>query len=489
MKTGSTEAKNQLFSMYIDGNWIGSECKELKKVVNPATHEVVGLIPQGGFYEAKQAVDAAYQALKQWRHKTAEERSQVLLKWFHLIDESKEEIGKIMTQEQGKPIKEAIGEVTYANSFISWYAEEGKRIYGETIPASHPNKRILIRKEPVGVIAAITPWNFPAAMITRKVAPALAAGCTAVVKPANETPLTALKLAELAEKAGIPKGVLNVVTGNSQEIGKAWLNDHRVRKITFTGSTEVGKVLMKGAAENVKRVSLELGGNAPFIVMEDANLSKAAKGLINSKFRNAGQTCICTNRIYVHESIENEFIEIFKNELEKLKVGNGYEEGTDIGPLIDQAAVDKVKSFVDDALLHGGETVYVGTKPESCDGFYYPPTIIRNVKDQMLCVREEIFGPLAPITTFKTEDEVIQRANNTNYGLAAYVFTQSLSRAFRISEELEYGIIGLNDGLPSVAQAPFGGYKESGLGREGGHHGIDEYLELKYISIELNNER
>lgn len=478
--------KNQLNKMYIDGNWIGEHCEAFIHVTNPATNEIVGIVPKGGADEAKQAVDAAYAAFKVWSKKTAEERSRLLMKWFQLIDENKEEIGKIMTLEQGKPLKEAIGEVAYANSFISWYAEEGKRIYGETIPSSHPNKRILIRKEPVGVIAAITPWNFPAAMITRKVAPALAAGCTAVVKPAQQTPLTALKLAEYAEKAGIPKGVINVITGKSKDIGDAWLNDSRVRKLTFTGSTEVGKLLMKGAAENVKKISLELGGNAPFIVMDDANLEKAAKGLIGSKFRNAGQTCICTNRIYVQEAILDEFVDIFKQELSHLKVGNGLEEGTDIGPLIDQAAIDKVEELLTDAVANGGKIVYQGNKPELAEGYYYEPTIITNINENMLCVNEEIFGPLAPIATFKTEQEVIERANDTNYGLAAYVFTENLSRAFRISEELEYGIVGVNDGLPSTAQAPFGGYKESGLGREGGHHGIEEYLEIKYISIALN---
>ncbi|WP_257351766.1 NAD-dependent succinate-semialdehyde dehydrogenase [Pseudalkalibacillus decolorationis] len=472
--------------MYINGQWVGNDCKEFIEVMNPATNEVIGTIARGGTNEAKQAVEAAHHAFKEWSKRTAEDRSKVLMKWFQLIDENKDEIGRIMTLEQGKPLKEAVGEVMYANSFISWYAEEGKRIYGETIPASHPNKRILVRKEPVGVIAAITPWNFPAAMITRKVAPALAAGCTAVVKPAQQTPLTALKLAELADEAGLPKGVLNIVTGKAKEIGDAWLEDSRVRKITFTGSTEIGKVLMKGAAETVKKISLELGGNAPFIVMDDADLEKAAKGLVNSKFRNAGQTCICTNRVYVHEKVTEPFLELFKNELAKLKVGNGLEKDADIGPLIDQAALTKVKMLIDDALDKGGKVVYSGNKPESDAGFYYEPTILTNIDDRMLCINEEIFGPLAPITTFKTEEEVIERANNTVYGLAAYVYTENLSRAFRISEELEYGIIGLNDGLPSAAQAPFGGYKESGLGREGGHHGIEEFLEVKYISIGLD---
>lgn len=486
MDTNTGAVTGNLYKMYINGQWVSSDSEETIDVINPANHEIVGYIPKGGAAEAERAVAAAAEALKSWSRKTADERGKLLMKWFYLIEENKEEIGRIMTLEQGKPLNEAVGEVNYANSFISWYAEEGKRIYGETIPASHPNKRILVRKEPVGVIAAITPWNFPAAMITRKVAPALAAGCTAVVKPATQTPLTALKMAELAEKAGIPKGVMNVVTGKSKEIGDAWLYDPRVRKLTFTGSTEVGKVLMKGAADTVKKISLELGGNAPFIVMDDADLEKAAKGLVASKFRNAGQTCICTNRIFVQETVIGPFVEYFKTELSKLKVGNGLDKGVDIGPLIDQAAVDKVNELLEDAVNKGGKIIYTGEKPPSDEGYFYNPTILTNIHDEMQCVDEEIFGPLAPIATFKTEEEVIERANNTVYGLAAYVFTENLSRAFRISEGLEYGIVGVNDGLPSTAQAPFGGYKESGLGREGGHHGIEEFLETKYISIAIN---
>jgi succinate-semialdehyde dehydrogenase / glutarate-semialdehyde dehydrogenase len=474
--------------MYIDGNWVGNEKQETIEIINPATKKSVGRVPNGGREAAKSAVHAAEKAFQTWSKKTAEERGDFLKKWYQLIELHKEEIGRIMTMEQGKPLKESIGEVMYANSFLLWYAEEGKRIYGETIPASHSNKRIIVRKEPVGVIAAITPWNFPAAMITRKIAPALAAGCTAVIKPASQTPLTALMLAKLAEKAGIPKGVINVVTGNAKEIGDAWLQDTNVRKITFTGSTEVGKVLMAGAAETVKKISLELGGNAPFIVMEDADLETAAKGLVASKFRNAGQTCICTNRIYVHESIVDPFIQFFKHELSQLKVGDGMADGIDIGPLIDERAVEKVDELLKDMIDKGGEVVYRGKKPETNEGFFYEPLIIRNIQDNMLCVREEIFGPLAPISTFQTEKEVIQRANNTRYGLAAYVFTENLSKAFRMSEGLEYGIVGINDGLPSTAQAPFGGYKESGLGREGGHHGMEEYLETKYISIALDEE-
>lgn len=477
--------KYKVYPMYIDGNWVGNDYELFTKVTNPATDEVVGVIPMGGTNEAKQAVDAAHKAFKAWSKKTADERYQLLMKWHRLIDERKEEIARLMTIEQGKPLKEAIGEMDYANGFISWYAEEGKRVYGETIPASNPNKRILVRKEPVGVIAAITPWNFPAAMITRKVAPALAAGCTAVIKPATQTPLTALKLAELAHEAGIPKGVINVVIGKSSEIGEVWLKDSRVTKITFTGSTDVGKTLMKKAAENVKKVSLELGGNAPFIVMDDADLSKAAIGLVQSKFRNAGQTCICTNRIYVQENVAEKFIQLFTKELEKLKVGNGLEPGIDIGPLIDEDALGKVKTLVDQAKKNGAKVIFNGKKPSDENGNYYAPTILTGITDEMACMKEEIFGPLAPIATFKTDEEVIERANNSNFGLAAYVYTESLSRSYRITEALEYGIIGLNDALPSAVQAPFGGYKESGLGREGGHYGIEEFLEVKYISIGL----
>lgn len=469
--------------MLINGENVDSENNELIEVINPATDQVIGVVPRGGKAEAKKAVEAAYTAFKDWSNKTAGERGQFLMKWFQLVDQNKEEIARIMTLEQGKPLKEAIGEIDNANSYISWYAEEGKRIYGETIPSSHPNKRILIQKQPVGVVAAITPWNFPASMITRKVAPALAAGCTAVIKPATQTPLTAIKLVELAHEAGIPKGVLNVVTGDSRAIGDAWLQDERVRKLTFTGSTEVGKMLMKGAADTVKKISLELGGHAPFIVMDDANLDKAVAGVIGSKFRNAGQTCICTNRIYVHESIVEEFNEKFSQAVKKLTVGNGMDQGTDVGPMIDLNAIDKVREQIDDAILKGGKILQGGNRPNIADGYYFEPTIIANAADEMLCMKEETFGPLAPVATFKTEEEVLDRANNTPYGLAAYVFTESLSRAIRISEKLEYGIVGLNDALPTVAQAPFGGFKESGLGREGGHYGIDEYLEVKYVSI------
>lgn len=471
--------------VYINGEWVDAEDTSIIPVINPANGEEISNVPYCGVSEARRAVDAASDALRGWSNLTAAERGELLWKWHKLIEEEKEVIGEIMTREQGKPLKEAVGEVVYANSFLSWYAEEGKRIYGETIPSSHEKKRILVLKQPVGVVAAITPWNFPAAMITRKVAPALAAGCTAVVKPAELTPLTALKLAQLAEKAGIPKGVFNVITGDANAIGETWLSDDRVRKITFTGSTEVGKLLMRGAADTVKKVSLELGGHAPLIVFEDANIDKAVTEAIASKYRNAGQTCVCANRIYVHESIANVFAQKYKNAVKELRVGNGLEEGTIIGPLIDERAVQKVEKHILDAVQKGAKIGIGGNKLSLDGGCFFEPTVLEDVTDEMLCMNEETFGPLAPIATFKDTDEVIQRANNTPFGLAAYVFTENLSKAIQVSEQLEYGIVGLNDGVPSVAQAPFGGFKQSGLGREGGHHGIDEFLETKYVSISL----
>ncbi|WP_417900240.1 NAD-dependent succinate-semialdehyde dehydrogenase [Bacillus haimaensis] len=466
------------FSMYINGEWVQSD-KEIE-VTNPATDEVIGTVPSISEEQLEQAIENASDAFRSWRKKTAYERADLLDKWYQLLDENKKSIAETLTKEQGKPFKEALGEVMYANNFVDWYKEEAKRIYGETMPATHENKRILIQKQPVGVVAAITPWNFPAAMITRKVAPALAAGCTVIVKPASQTPLTALLLAKYAHEAGIPKGVIQVVTGKSSLIGETLMKSNKVKKLTFTGSTEVGKKLMKMASDTVKKLSLELGGHAPFIVFEDADLEKAAKGLIQSKYRNAGQTCICANRVYVHEKVAESFTSLFVEEVSKLKVGNGLERGIDIGPLIDRDALEKVQEHIEDAKRKGAEVSFGGSVMEKT---FMEPTVLSNVKDDMICMQEETFGPLAPISTFKEEVEVLERANNSPYGLAAYIYTENLGRMYRVTEALEYGIIGVNDGAPSTAQAPFGGLKESGIGREGGHHGLEEYLEVKYVSI------
>ncbi|RFU69489.1 NAD-dependent succinate-semialdehyde dehydrogenase [Bacillus sp. V59.32b] len=468
------------YKMFINGEWTDGGLDTIE-VKNPATGDVFATVPNGGSREARLAADAAYEAFSEWSDYSVYERSDLIRKWYDLINDNIDELAEIMTTEQGKPLKEAKGEMAYANGFLSWYAEEGKRIYGETIPATQRNKRLFVSKQPVGVVAVITPWNFPAAMITRKVAPALATGCTVVIKPAELTPLTALKMAELAEKAGIPKGVINVVTGDAKEIGEAWLKDERVRKLTFTGSTAVGKQLMKGSAETVKKISLELGGHAPVIVLEDADLDKAVEGVITSKFRNAGQTCVCSNRVYVHESIYQEFIDRLIPKVKELKVGNGLEEGTDIGPLINAQAVEKVQNHIDEAIKLGAK-VEAGGKSKD---LFVEPTVLSNIDDSMLCMQEETFGPVMPIAPFKTTEEAIQRANDSIYGLAAYVFTENISKGIRTVEALEYGIVGLNDGLPSTPQAPFGGFKQSGLGREGGHYGIEEFLEVKYISLGL----
>ena len=471
----------QAYSMIIDGKEVGESLPSIE-VRNPATGKLIATVPEGGATEASMAVDAAYTAFQEWSRLSAYERSSLLMKWHDLVEVHLKDLAETMTAEQGKPLAEAIGEMKYANGFISWYAEEAKRIYGEIIPASNTGKRIFVHKQPVGVTAIITPWNFPAAMITRKVGPALAAGCTVVIKPAEQTPITAIRLAQLALTAGIPAGVVNVVTGEASAIGDTWLKDTRVRKLTFTGSTEVGKTLMRGAADNVKKISLELGGHAPAIVMEDCDIDKAVNGVVAAKFRNAGQTCVCANRIYVHETIAKDFSERLVERVKQLKVGNGMEEGITIGPLIDEDAIRKVQSHVDDAQEKGAKVLIGGTRK---DGLFYEPTVLLDVKDDMICMQEETFGPVAPITTFSTEDEVITRANDSIYGLAAYVFTENISKGIRISEQLEYGIVGLNDGLPSTPQAPFGGFKQSGLGREGGHHGMDEYIEIKYISVGL----
>lgn len=492
--------------MYIGGQWISAP--ERINVSNPATGERLGDVPRGGRYEAQLAVDAAWSALPAWSALTAEERGGLLRKWHELIASNIDELAEIMTLEQGKPLKEAAGEIAYANSFVAWYAEEGKRVYGETIPASSPRKRIIVTKQPVGVTAAITPWNFPASMITRKAAPALAAGCTIVIKPSEETPYTALALAELADRAGIPAGVLNVVTGDAAEIADAWQQDSRVRKLSFTGSTAVGKKLMAGAADQVKKLSLELGGHAPFIVTAKADLDKAAEGVLLSKFRNAGQTCVCANRIYVQEPVAAEFADKVAALTKRLKVGDGMAEGTDIGPLINAQAADKVRRHIRDAQEKGGvlltgehadsgasgddlpasgesESLVNSVRSRTSGGLFINPTVVMNATDDMLCMTEETFGPVCPIAVFHTIEEVIGRANNSPYGLAAYVYTEQIREAVKIAEALEYGIVGVNDPLPSTAQAPFGGFKESGLGREGGRYGIEEFLEIKYISLGL----
>lgn len=469
------------YQMIINGQNLGKGLP-LTEVVNPATGEVIATIPRGGEEQAKLAVDAAYTAFEEWSQLTAYERGDLIRKWHDLIDENAEDLAITMTCEQGKPLVEARAEIRYANGFFAWYAEEGKRIYGEMIPASSKNKRLFVTKQPVGVAAVITPWNFPAAMITRKVGPALAAGCTVVIKPANLTPLTAIKLVQLANKAGIPDGVVNVVTGDSKLIGETWLADTRVHKLTFTGSTEVGKSLMRGAAKTVKKISLELGGHAPVIIMDDCDIDKAVDGVIAAKFRNAGQTCVCANRVYVHDAISEQFISKLIEKTKELKVGNGLDEGVVIGPLIDKKAIEKAQHHVSDALDKGAKLELGGHVKER---LFFEPTILTGVTDGMICMTEETFAPIVPITLFKTEKEAIQRANDSIYGLAAYVFTEDISRGIRISEQLDYGIVGLNDGSPSTPQAPFGGFKQSGLGREGGHYGIEEYLEVKYISLGL----
>ncbi|GIP04289.1 NAD-dependent succinate-semialdehyde dehydrogenase [Paenibacillus lautus] len=469
--------------IYIAGKWIQTE--EQMDVYNPADGTVIGTLSKGGKKEARLAVDAAADAFPAWSRRTANERGELLRRWHELIAEHTDELARIMTTEQGKPLKEAAGEIQYANSFVAWYAEEGKRIYGETIPGSSSRQRIIVTKQPVGVVAAITPWNFPASMITRKVAPALAAGCTVVIKPSGETPFTAIKLVELADQAGIPAGVINIVTGSSSDISGVWQEDCRVRKLSFTGSTEVGKQLMAGASANVKKISLELGGHAPFIVTDQADLDHAAAGLISSKFRNGGQTCVCANRVYVQAGIAEKFAAKFTELVKQLKVGSGMEKGVDIGPLINREAVDKVVRQIKDAKEKGGIVLAGGQALPELGRNYVEPTVIMNATDDMECMNEETFGPLAPITTFETIDEAVQRANNSPYGLAAYVFTQNLGEAVRIAESLDYGIVGVNDPVPSTAQAPFGGFKESGLGREGGHYGMEEFLEVKYISLGL----
>ena len=467
---------------YVDGAWIDADSGATVSVDNPATGETLGTIPKLGRAETKRAIDAANRALPAWRALTAKERSAKLRRWYELMIENQDDLGRLMTLEQGKPLAEAKGEIAYAASFIEWFAEEAKRIYGDTIPGHQSDKRILVIKQPIGVTAAITPWNFPTAMITRKAGPALAAGCTMVIKPASQTPYSALALVELAERAGIPKGVLSVVTGSAAEIGAELTESPIVRKISFTGSTEIGAKLMEQSAPTIKKLSLELGGNAPFIVFDDADLDKAVEGAIASKYRNAGQTCVCVNRLYIQDGVYDAFAEKFKAAVAKLKVGNGLEEGVTIGPLIDAKAAAKVKEHIDDAVSQGAKVI-AGGKAHANGGSYFEPTILADVPKSAKVSKEETFGPLAPLFRFKDEAEVIELANDTEFGLASYFYARDLSRVFRVAEALEYGMVGINTGLISNEVAPFGGVKASGLGREGSKYGIEEYLEIKYLCL------
>ncbi|XP_038689991.1 succinate-semialdehyde dehydrogenase, mitochondrial isoform X2 [Tripterygium wilfordii] len=466
----------------IGGKWTDAYDGKTIKVCNPATGELIADVACMGGKETNDAISSAYDAFKSWSKVTAAERSKCLRKWYDLLMAHKEEIGQLITLEQGKPLKEAVGEVGYGSSFIEFYAEEAKRIYGDIIPATLADRRLLVLKQPVGVVGAIAPWNFPLAMITRKVGPALACGCTVVIKPSELTPLTALAAAELSLQAGIPPGAVNVVMGNAPDIGDALLASSQVRKITFTGSTAVGKKLMAGSAETVKKVSLELGGNAPCIVFDDADIDVAVKGTLAAKFRNSGQTCVCANRILVQEGIYEKFASAFSKAVQDLQVGNGLSEGVAQGPLINEAAVQKVESFVQDAISKGAK-ILLGGKRHSLGMTFYEPTIISDVESDMLLSRNEVFGPVAPLLRFKTEEEAIRLANDTNAGLAAYFFTNNVQRTWRVSEALEYGLVGVNEGLISTEVAPFGGFKQSGLGREGSKYGMDEYLEIKYVCL------
>ena len=466
----------------INGRWRDASSKETLAVTNPANGQQLGSVPKMGAAETREAIDAAAGALPAWRALTAKERSAILRRWFELMMEHQDDLARLMTLEQGKPLAEAKGEISYAASFIEWFAEEGKRIYGDTIPGHQADKRLLVIKQPIGVTAAITPWNFPAAMITRKAGPALAAGCTMVLKPASQTPFSALALAELANRAGIPEGVFNVVTGSASEVGNELTGNPLVRKLSFTGSTEIGRQLMEQCAKDIKKVSLELGGNAPFIVFDDADLDKAVEGALASKFRNAGQTCVCANRLYVQDGVYDRFAEKLQQAVSKLQIGDGLQPNVTIGPLIDEKAIAKVQEHIADALGKGARIV-TGGKVHELGGNFFQPTILVDVPGDAKVAKEETFSPLAPLFRFKDEADVIAQANDTEFGLAAYFYARDLSRVFRVGEALEYGIIGINTGLISTEVAPFGGVKSSGLGREGSKYGIEDYLEIKYMCI------
>jgi succinate-semialdehyde dehydrogenase/glutarate-semialdehyde dehydrogenase len=468
--------------LLIDGRWVGAHAGERFRVVNPATGALLAHVAEGGREDARAAIDAAARALPGWSGLTAKERAAVLRRWHDLVLEHVEDLARILTAEQGKPLAEARAEIRYGAAFFEWFAEEAKRVYGETIPTPDRDRRLLVLRQPVGVCAAITPWNFPMAMIPRKAAPALAAGCTLVLKPASATPLSALALGELAQRAGVPPGVFSVVPGRASAVGEELVVAETVRKVTFTGSTEVGRQLMAKAAPTIKKLSLELGGNAPLLVFDDADLATAVAGTLATKFRNAGQTCVCANRIYVQEGIYDRFVAALSEAVARLKVGDGTEPGVEQGPLIDDAAVAKVREHVEDAVRLGGR-VTVGGRPHALGGTFYEPTVIAEAHADMKVAREETFGPVAPVFRFKTEAEAIRMANATEYGLAAYFFTRDHARIWRVGEALEAGVVGVNTGNTSYEGAPFGGFKASGLGREGSRHGIEEFLETKYLCI------
>ena len=469
---------------FVSGDWVAAKSGSRFDVVNPANGEIIGAVPDMAAADTEKAVAAAHKAFPGWRVKTAKERAQILRRWYDLVMEHADALAALLTAEQGKPLAEARGEVVYGASFIEWYGEEAKRVYGDTIPSHKEDARVIVTREPVGVVGAITPWNFPNAMITRKLAPALAAGCTAVLKPAEDTPLSALALAVLAEEAGVPPGVFNIVTAskdNAAEVGRVLTTDERVRKISFTGSTGVGRLLMKQSADTVKKVSLELGGNAPFIVFESADLDKAAEGAVICKFRNAGQTCVCANRIYVQDSVYDKFAEKLAARMSGLKMGPGTEDDVKIGPLINEQGIKKVEQHVSDALNKGGELVCGGHRKG--DSLFFEPTLIKNMKEDMLVKQEETFGPVAGLFRFGSEEEVIRKANDTIYGLASYFYSNDLGQVFRVAEALEYGMVGVNEPVVSGESVPFGGVKQSGIGREGARYGIEEYNELKYILL------
>jgi succinate-semialdehyde dehydrogenase/glutarate-semialdehyde dehydrogenase len=467
---------------YVDGEWVDALNRGTIPVTNPASGEQLGTVPRMGAEETRRAIEAADRALPAWRGKTAKERAQILRRWFDLMMANQDDLAAIMTAEQGKPLAESKGEIAYAAAFIEWFGEEGKRIYGDTIPAHGTDKRIVVIKEPVGVCAAITPWNFPAAMITRKAGPALAAGCTMVLKPATATPYSALALCELGERAGLPKGVFSCVTGPASEIGGEMTSNPTVRKLTFTGSTEIGKLLMEQCAATVKKTSMELGGNAPFIVFDDADIEMAVKGAIASKYRNAGQTCVCANRILVQDGIYDAFTKRLAETAGAMKVADGFEQGAVIGPLIDMKAVEKVEAHIADAVKKGAK-VAIGGHRHALGGSFFEPTVLTDVTTDMVITKEETFGPVAPLYRFKTDAEAVKMANDTEFGLAAYFYSRDIGRIWRVAEQLEYGIVGINEGIISTEIAPFGGMKESGIGREGSKYGIEEFLEVKYLCM------